>query len=283
MRRVRLIALDMDGTLLCSDHHTLPARNVEAIRAAHARGIRVTISTGRMVEDASDFIRRYDLPCMIIAADGARACSGAMPGAQMLYRCDMLPADAHAALDILLPSGLMVNGFEDGVVSTVNHDTGRRYHLAARGLIEDRYGEAAIRQAADRGIMKLFAVGDGQVGDAPDARVARLRAQLAGRLDHLQITSSGPGNVEIMPERAGKGAALAHLAQTLGLSRENVMAVGDSDNDLSMLAYAVHSVAMGNASPAVRARCRYVTDTTDACGVAKIIERVLVSQEGEDG
>lgn len=283
MKRVRLIALDMDGTLLASDHHTLPQRNIDAIREANRRGIRVAISTGRMVEDASDFVRRYDLPCMIIAANGARACSGPMPGGEMLYRCQFTPEDAHAALDILMPSGLVIHGFEDGVVNTVDNGSGRKYHLVQRGLIEDRYGEAEIRRAADRGIMKLFAVGDGFAGDVYDPRVAPVREQIMRALPHLQITSSAPGNIEITPPQAGKGAALAHIAQTLGLTRENVMAVGDAGNDLSMLEYAFHSVAMGNAAKEVLACCRYVTATNDECGVAQIIERVIACQEDANG
>lgn len=283
MKRVRLIALDMDGTLLASDHHTLPQRNIDAIREANRRGIRVAISTGRMVEDASDFVRRYDLPCMIIAANGARACSGPMPGGAMLYRCQFTPEDAHAALDILMPSGLVIHGFEDGVVNTVDNGSGRKYHLVQRGLIEDRYGEAEIRRAADRGIMKLFAVGDGFAGDVYDPRVAPVREQIMRALPHLQITSSAPGNIEITPPQAGKGAALAHIAQTLGLTRENVMAVGDAGNDLSMLEYAFHSVAMGNATKDVLACCRYVTASNDECGVAQIIEHVIASQEDANG
>ena len=283
MKRVRLIALDMDGTLLASDHHTLPPRNIDAIREADRRGIRVAISTGRMVEDASDFVRRYDLPCMIIAANGARACTGPMPGGDMLYRCQLTPEDAHAVLDILMPSGLVINGFEDGVVNTVDNGSGKKYHLVYRGLIEDRYGEAEIRRAADRGIMKLFAVGDGFAGDAYDPRVAPVREQIRRALPHLQITSSEPGNIEITPPQAGKGAALAHIAQSLGLKRENVMAVGDADNDLSMLEYAFHSVAMGNATKDVRACCRYVTASNDECGVAQIIERVIATLEDANG
>ena len=62
MNSIRLIALDMDGTLLLSDHRTLPPENIEAIRRADAAGIRVCICTGRMLEDASDFIHRLDLP-----------------------------------------------------------------------------------------------------------------------------------------------------------------------------------------------------------------------------
>lgn len=283
MNRVRLIALDMDGTLLLSDHHTVPQRNIDAIRRADNLGIRVLINTGRMVEDASDFIRRLDLPCMIIAANGARACDAPMPGGNWIYRCDLAPQDTHRALDILLPSGLLINGFEDGVVHTANGNDGRKYHLVRRGLIQAQYGDKTLRQAADRGVMKLFAVGDGFAGDVYDDRIEPLRRRIEKELPHLQITSSAPGNIEITSPLAGKGTALAQVAAHYGLTRENVMAVGDAGNDLNMLEYAYHSVAMGNATPEVLACCRYKTATNDECGVAKIINQVIASQERTDG
>ncbi len=283
MHRVRLIALDMDGTLLSSDHQTVPKRNIDAIREADRRGIRVLINTGRMVEDASDFIRRLDLPCMIIAANGARACSGPMPEGEWIYRCALEPQDAHRALDILIPSGLMINGFEDGVVHSVGGEIGRKYHLVHRGLIRAQYGEETIRAAADRGIMKLFAMGDGFAGDLYDPRIAPMRKKVEAALPHLQITSSAPGNIEITSPLAGKGSTLGRVAAHFGLTRENVMAVGDAGNDMNMLEYAYHSVAMGNATPEVLAACRYTTGTNDECGVAQIIEQVIASQEAQHG
>ncbi len=125
MKRVRLIALDMDGTLLRSDHYTVPQENIEAIRGAETAGLRVCISTGRMLEDASDFIHRLRLPCMIIAANGARASDGPLPEGSILLRHNLVPEDAHTALDILLAWGFMINGFEDGLVSTVQDDSKR--------------------------------------------------------------------------------------------------------------------------------------------------------------
>lgn len=275
MNRIRLIALDMDGTLLLSDHHTLPQRNIDAIRRADALGIRVAISTGRMLEDASDFIRRYDIPCMIVAANGARASDGPMPEGKMLYRCDLSAEDAQAALDLLIPSGLMINAFEDGVVHTVGGAQGSKYHLVRRGLIHAQYGEETVRAAAHRGVMKIFAVSDGYAGDLYDPRVADLRFKIAEKLPHLQITSSAQGNIEITARDAGKGTALSHVAAHLGLTRENVMAMGDAGNDLNMLTYAYHSVAMGNAGEDIKAVCRYVAPTNDECGVGQMIERVI--------
>ena len=87
------------------------------------------------------------------------------------------------------------------------------------------------------------------------------------------------GNIEIVSAEAGKGRALDFAAQRMGIGPENVMAVGDAGNDLNMLQYAYHSVAMGNAKPEVLAVCRYKTGRNDDCGVAEIIERVLAAQK----
>lgn len=273
MKNVKLIALDMDGTLLMSDHWTVPQRNIDAIRKAHDEGIHVCICTGRMLEDASDFCRRLGLPCMLIACNGTRAADGLLPNAQVFYQKEFEQSDAQAALDILMPTGMMINVFEDGLVSTRLGPDKEAYHLVKRGLVEAAYGEDRVRAAADRGIMKIFA----QVGEKDTDKLEAARGLLRERLPHLQVTSSGPRNIEIMPPTAGKGTALSAMAKYLGYTRENVMAVGDAHNDLSMLEYAAHSVAMGNALEEIKRVCRYETASNDECGVACIIERVIAS------
>lgn len=277
MKRVKLIALDMDGTLLASDHATIPQENVEAIRRAHAAGIRVAICTGRMLEDASDFIHRLDMPCMIIAGNGSCASDGPLPEGKIILRRQLTPQDCHRALDILLPSGLAVNGFEDGLVTMCHTDEHWTYHLVARGLIDYTRGEAAMRAAADRGILKLFAVAINCDEKEKIRRVQAVRQAIAEALPHLEVSASSWDNVEIVPG-GGKGEALRRVAEYYGLTDENVMAVGDAGNDLSMLRYAFHSVAMGNASEEVKRVCRYQTGTNDECGVAQIIDRVLESK-----
>ena len=279
LANVGLIAIDMDGTLLLSDHATIPQENIDAIRAAHDAGVCVCISTGRMAEDASDFIRRYDLPCMIIAANGARIADRALPEGKIIYGRRFETKEALQALDILLPYGMMINGFEDGIVNTVQDESGRDYHLVARGLIEPRYGEENIREAAERGIMKLFVVANGMWSAMSDERIPPAREALRRALPHLEIVSSSPNNIEIMPKDTGTGMALAWLAEQLGLTRENVMAFGDAENDLSMFEYAYHGTAMGNAPQHVKNVCRYVTATNEECGVAKMIYQALEAKK----
>ena len=278
MKRVKLIAVDMDGTLLASDHRTVPEENIRAIRRANDLGVRVAISTGRMLEDASDFIHRHGLPCMIIAGNGARASDGPLPEGHIFWRKNLPPDDAHRAVDVMLASGLLINGFEDGRVTTVDYGMNWTYHGVRRGLMTAEYGESALRAAADRGILKLFCVSLDASGER-DERVSKALAAAREALPNLSVTSSGRDNVEIIPKDAGKGAALEAMAKRLKLTCEQVMAVGDAPNDMSMLEYAFHSVAMGNAMPEVKAVCRYETVTNDECGVARIIERVLAAKE----
>lgn len=279
MKHVRLIALDMDGTLLLSDHQTVPQQNIDAIRRADAAGIHVCICTGRMLEDASDFARRLDLPCMLIACNGTRISDAPLPEGKIIYRRLLEPEDAKRAIDILLPYRIMMNGFEDGRVTTVAFAPGQHYHITDRALVDVCYGEEAMYAAARRGLMKLYLAEDGYAGSVDTDNTKAARAAVRKALPHLQLTQSSLGNIEIMPENAGKGTALAFLAKHLGLEREQVMAMGDAENDLSMLEYAVHSVAMANASPAVKTACRYQTLSNDDCGVAAMIDRVLEAQQ----
>ena len=279
MKDVKLIALDMDGTLLMSDHYTVPQLNIDAIRKAHAAGITVTICTGRMIEDANDFCTRLGLPCMLIAGDGVRAADGLLPEARVFYRKSFEAKDVHALLDYLLPTGLMINVFEDGMVSTRFGADREVYHLVKRGLIKDVYGEENVRAAADREVIKIFIVAT----ESEEAEMQTVKEELVRRFPHLQVTSSGYLNIEVVPQGAGKGAALETMAQYLGIQRENVMAIGDAQNDLSMLEYAAHSVAMGNADEEIKRVCRYETEDNDACGVGQMIERVLKARGCDHG
>ena len=126
MKRVRLIALDMDGTLLLSDHQTVPQQNIDAIRRADAAGIRVCICTGRMIEDASDFVKRLNLPCMLIACNGTRISDAPLPEGRILYRRSLEPEDAKRAIDLLMLYHIMMNGFEDDFVPKGSTFTGKR-------------------------------------------------------------------------------------------------------------------------------------------------------------
>jgi Cof subfamily protein (haloacid dehalogenase superfamily) len=106
-----------------------------------------------------------------------------------------------------------------------------------------------------------------------DAAIARLPTALTER---FAVLKSAPFFLEVFDRRAGKGPSLQKLAEHLGIDRANVMAIGDQENDLTMLQYAGTSVAMGNAIDAVKATARFETATNADEGVAKAIERFVL-------
>ena len=95
-------------------------------------------------------------------------------------------------------------------------------------------------------------------------------------LPGLEITSSWADNYELMPQGVSKGRAVKELAEKMGIGPDQVMTVGDFDNDLSMIEYAGYGTAMGNATPKVKAAAKYVTLTNDEDGVAAAIRKYVL-------
>ncbi|PTT58373.1 HAD hydrolase family protein, partial [Stenotrophomonas sp. HMWF003] len=107
-----------------------------------------------------------------------------------------------------------------------------------------------------------------------DAAIARLPLELT---DRFAVLKSAPFFLEVFDHRAGKGASLQKLAEHLGVDAANVMALGDQENDLTMLQFAGTSVAMGNAIEVVKQTARFETATNAEDGVALAIERFVLA------
>ena len=275
MKPIRMVAVDMDGTLLDSSQQ-IPKENAQALIEAARAGIAVVICSGRMVEDVSRFARESDIPCMIASGNGARLLDAPLPGGRIIARHDM-PTDGtiQHVLDVLLEEGLIVNGFRDGEVYTVRPAGAPQWqhHLAKRKLARIFYGEEPMRRAAQAGLIKIVAVQMKADGSLARAR-ERLR-DVAG----IETTSSWTDNIEIMPAGVDKGSALRELGAYLGIAPEEIMAIGDQENDRPMLQLAGHSTAMGNATNEIKALCRHQTRTNDEAGVAWAVRRWALGEE----
>lgn len=125
--------------------------------------------------------------------------------------------------------------------------------------IEDTPGEI---------VMKILAF------DSDLAKIDRVSEKLA-QSESLAISSSSRGNIEITHSDAQKGIALETIAERLNIDMENVMAIGDNMNDISMLERVGYSVSMANAAPEVKAVATYTTDSNEESGVGKAIMKLL--------
>lgn len=272
---VKLIALDMDGTLLLSDHKTIHPENIRAIRTAQEAGLAVFISTGRLPEDVTDFLRRDALEMGMICCNGAVAYAGPLPDGRQMVKSTFKPETAHRVLDVLIPYGIMINAFEPGWVSTIARSPDHHYHLLSRNLIGEHRGAEALRASADRGILKFYCMEEPGWAHLPSEIIEAVRMELIRTCPDAQVTRSAPGIVEVMPLGVGKGQTLLAVAAQMGIGPESIMAVGDEENDLDMLERVSKSVAMGNASQRVLETCRYLTLSNDDAGVAEAINMAL--------
>jgi Cof subfamily protein (haloacid dehalogenase superfamily) len=266
--RYRLIAVDLDGTLL-NEKKTVSPANAAALRRAAAAGVKIMISSGRIFPEAELCVRGLDSVSLISACNGAdifdlaaRRGKGSRP----------LPPEAlDGIVAILRDSPLFYSLYTH---DTVIIEKGIPERFACyKAYIEGRFAHSvfvddirAPGPVVEGGVYKIYAM-------SPDKEAtARVRAAIEGRLD-VEVSSSYANNIEITARGVDKGSALAAIEREYGIPREEMIALGDSENDLPMLNYAGLPIAMGNAEPCVLKAAKAVTLRNDEDGVAAAIEK----------
>ncbi len=276
---VRLLAIDLDGTLLDARSEISPA-NLQALAEASARGVAVVIVTGRRFHSAQPFVAQLPCPVTVISSNGARI---ATSSGEVLYR-NFLPAVvARQALEIAreywpyavvifdVPGRGQVTMHEGAVLEG---PLGWYLKSAPECLAQVEEFGAAITQDP---IQALFG--------GPPSRIAPLepvlRASAAMASIHLTWTKYPARNtslLDVMNKDCSKGSALAVWAKRTGIDPSEVMAIGDNFNDLEMLAFAGRPVLMGNSDPALGQDGWAVTASNDDDGVARAIRTYILGE-----
>ena len=279
---VRLIAMDMDGTLLSRQPKMIPEENVRALLRAQKAGIRLALCSGRIPDDAGFFASDAGLDMAVIALNGG--CVMTHPGGQV-HCGKLMDVETLAAMRTILDqTGLLYGVFRENelVVNRKERDRqkadvmwGTHLHRAG-GRCSIAYGAQALNDMALRGCNKVVVIDEEETADLASLRTAILKS-----VQGIEITSSWQNNLEMNPDGVNKGAALTALAGTLGIAMADVMAIGDNDNDVSMLQCAGWSVAMGNATAAALAAARCVTLRNDENGVAAAISTLAFGEAVE--
>lgn len=274
MSMIKLIALDLDGTLLDSEKRLSP-RNRAALERAAARGIHVVPTTGRFFGMMPEAVRDLPFVRYAITVNGAQVYDRATGAA--LARAEIPVATAIAAMEVLDGFDCIYDCYQEswGWMTDAMQRKAADYAPDAHYLkmirefrrpVPELKAHLAAKGADVQKVM-LFA------RDAAD--LPAIRAALAARFPELALTQSTPNNVEINHALAHKGEALRRLAEALGFGLPACMAFGDGLNDLTMVRDAGLGVAMANAAPAVLAAAKRVTLSNDEDGVAAEIERLL--------
>ena len=274
MDRVQLISLDLDGTLLDPAGQITQASR-DAIARARAAGVRVVINTGRSVAEAFQYAGEAGCDSLVSALGGAAVADAA--SGRVLRRWDVPEDSGRRVLELCLGREieLMIFAGEEIVVDPFSKESLSRtypfpiFHSAAVVAEDPR------AYLEERGLPLTKVHGDWNQ--------ARYPLEELGALPGVQLTASNDHDFELVPDRVDKGRAMALIALLYGVPLGETAAVGDSDNDLSMLRAAGLPIAMGNAPAAVREAARRTAPSNQEEGVAWAISRCLEENEWERG
>ena len=276
---VRLIALDIDGTLL-DDRSQIPESNRKAIAEASARGIEVALVTGRRYDFAIPIARQLPCPITMIVNNGAMVKSS--NGVTQLRH--LLSREVALRVIELTPQ------FRD--LASVCFDRPCENQLVFERIPWD---DPTRRGYLDRNLEFLAEVSPLQNCLTEDpiqvmfTGATSLLREAAACLERLPISSDYSlavtfyddrnfGLVDVISHGCSKGATLAEWVTRRGWSREDVMAIGDNHNDLEMLQYAGLPIVMGNSVPELKSLGWHETLTNDQGGVAAAIETYALGE-----
>ena len=272
--QIRLIAFDLDGTLLNSDKVLTP-RNKAALERAAEKGILIVPTTGRLFKGMPAEIRQFPFLRYAITINGAAVFD--TETGDNIYRAEIPLENALEIMTYLDQFPIVYDCYKDntGWMTQSMWDQAEVFAPNAYYVHSIRTNRKPVpelkeflrQQGGSVQKIQLFSTD-------PELRTALLR-ELPRRFSHLAVSSSVSRNVEINHEDANKGSALMALASRLGLDRSRVIAFGDGLNDISMIREAGIGVAMQNAVEEVKAAADLITGSCEESGVAMVIEQIL--------
>ena len=276
---IKLIATDLDGTLLCADSVTVSDENIAALCAASAQGIKIVVASGRTHGVFSKGVAELDIIDYAIMSNGAAIMKyengkalDRMPVTEMPYevwtKAYDLISDAGAHPEMYAKGrSFMDEARNDNFTSPIISPALVAELKSHAGFVPDTKAELLGTSAEKICVLSV-----------PEENRESLMEYLEAD-DRICCTNAIPGNLEVNAAGTSKGNALAMLCEKLGITPDEVMAFGDAANDMDMLRFAGCSVAMGNASDEVKGICRYVTGTNVEHGVAQAIYKYAIKSE----
>lgn len=264
---IKLFVTDIDGTLLPAGSATVPAKNIEAVRAMTEAGVKVAIATGRMYKAALPIAAQLKVPVPIIAYNGAliKSSSG-----EIIYTHYTDSATAVRLINFFEERAWHLQSYSEDVLYVPERNDCVKLYENTQKVEAVEVGWDGLRERA-KDVPKLLSISFN-----PDEIVERMNEAKKFFGDQLEITRSAPQLAEFMAPGVTKASAIKILADKLGIDNSEILAIGDSDNDLQMLTSVGLGVAMGNAVPAVKAACTHITDTCDNDGFAKAVYKYVL-------
>lgn len=249
-KEIKLIALDMDGTLLKNDH-TVSDRTRQTIKQAQEAGVTVMVSTGRPLVNCQEIVESLELSSYLITVNGS----------------EIWDAD----LNLIDRTMIDVEHIDQMYQLAKKHGT--HYWSSTVGGVFNKTTSFPEKTTDHEWLKFGFDVEDDEIRESILEELKQNEA--------LEVTNSSLTNIEVNASGINKAAAIRKICDRLDIQMDQVMAVGDSLNDLAMIKESGIGVAMGNAQQTVKDSADWVTDTNEQDGVAKAIEKHVLNLNKE--
>lgn len=260
---IKMVATDIDGTILGYDFVFRPAVK-RCIKELTDQGIKVVLVTGRMHSAAEKIAQKLDITTPIISYQGGMIKEQGEDG-QILYEKTLSPNRAKEIIQWAKANNIHTNLYMDDVLY-VEHD-----NIAIKRYTGERFIPYQVCNFDDleiKNVNKILCI------DFDDAeRVTGWVEFLREKMPELYIVKSTPYFCEITNNEAKKSCAVEFLRQKWGLQKEEILAIGDQNNDIELLKAGGIGVAMGNGTPELKACADYITDTIENDGFVKAVEK----------
>ncbi len=275
-KKIKLIALDLDGTLLHRNHE-MSERTVRAVQTAYKKGYHIVICTGRRYGSCLRILNTLGCIDEIILDNGIIIKD---TRTEKTIYADYLPSDTYSQVfkhvrDIGLPAVVLIDEYPDPDIYIENFDGANPYH---REFVESNITSCRtvqnLEETPSDKIIQLAIFEE-------YSTLKKVEATLKKSVEHLidcftirAIRYAG-SSLELIPKGASKWRALKFLLDKKGIASHQVLAIGDDVNDIEMISNAGYGVAMANAFDEVKAAAEYLAPDRDEDGAAKAIERLL--------
>jgi len=261
---IKLVAMDMDDTVL-NDKQELTPRTLRALKAAMDQGVHVVFVSGRIYSAMAPYARQAGLNTPLICCQGAMIKS---PEGEIIEHTPVPMELAREVINIAYEQQVHAQYYFDSDYFYDHENEEAQYYAAVARIPGKAVGDLRVHMQVEP--TKILYI-------SPPERIRELdaycRERFAGK---LEVAISKARYLEFTNPAVSKGRALASLSARLGVRQEEVMALGDSFNDLSMLRWAGVSVAMGNSDERIKAECTLTTGAHTEDGVAQAIEQYVL-------
>lgn len=277
--KIKLIALDLDGTLLDSNG-IISNKTCDAIKEAVKRGIEIVPATGRNIGLICEEIKAIDGIRYAITSNGAAVID--IREERVIFSNFINLDILKRIIDLIKNYPIVIELYADGhaYVDKDVFDNPEKYNLNENQIHLMAYNHILIDKFFDlidesKDINWIKCVEKINIPFLNEDIKKKVLKSLSNEFDELKITSSGKDNIEINISSANKGNGLEKLVNILGIRLEEVAAIGDNNNDIEMIERSGLGIAMGNAIDEIKNKAGYVTVDNDKNGVAEAIIKIL--------